>query len=106
MNTKFFETKFWNTPRGPGHPGKILGTSQAPPFETQGRQTFQGGHELFDHHPIPWKKPHPTRRSPDPKVNLCALSCLIKGHFRDMSVWRWLEPCFEGIWARDPPGVV
>ena len=26
---------------GPGHPGKIPGTSQIPLFETQGRQTFE-----------------------------------------------------------------
>ena len=30
-------TNFLNTPRGPGHPGKIPGTSQIPLFETQGR---------------------------------------------------------------------
>ena len=55
--TVFFFTNFLNTPRGPGHPGKIPGTSQVPPFETQGRQTFEGGHELFDHHPFAWKTP-------------------------------------------------
>ena len=51
VHTNFFCTKFLNTPRGPGHPGKILGTSQTPLFETPGRQTFEGGHELFGHHP-------------------------------------------------------
>ena len=35
MRTNFFGTNFWDTPRGPGHPGKIPGTSQIPPFETQ-----------------------------------------------------------------------
>ena len=29
-------------------------------FETQGRQTFEGGHELFDHHPFGWKTLSPT----------------------------------------------
>ena len=35
------------------------GTSQLPPFETQGRQTFEGGHELFGHHPFARKTPAP-----------------------------------------------
>ena len=67
MRTKFFCTKFLNTPRGPGHPGKIPGTSQIPLFETQGRQTFEGGHEVFGHHPLRVEDRHPTGRSPDPK---------------------------------------
>ena len=37
MRTNSFCTKFLNTPRGPGHPSKIPGTSQSPPFEAQGR---------------------------------------------------------------------
>ena len=45
MHTNFFSTNFLNTPGGLGHPGKIPGTSQIPLFETQGRQTFGGGHE-------------------------------------------------------------
>ena len=55
MSTNKFCTDFLNTLRGPGHPGKIPGTSQVPPFETQGRQTFEGGHNLFGHHPFAWK---------------------------------------------------
>ena len=35
-------TNFLNNLRGPGHLGKISGTSQMPLFETQGRQTFEG----------------------------------------------------------------
>ena len=31
---------------------------------------------------------------------------LSREHFRDMSVWRWFEPCFQGILAYDPPDVV
>ena len=54
MRTKIFGTNFLNTPRGPGRPGRIPGISQIPLFETQGRQTFEGGHELFGHHPFAW----------------------------------------------------
>ena len=57
MHTNFFCTNFLSTPRGPGHAGKIPGTSQTPLLETQGRQTFEGGHELFGHHPFAWKTP-------------------------------------------------
>ena len=39
----------------PGHPGQIFGICPIPPFETQARQTFEGGHELFGHHPFAWK---------------------------------------------------
>ena len=61
MRTKFFCTKFLNTPRGPGHPGKIPGTSQIPLFETQ------------DKPPLRVEDPHPTGRSPDPKsLSLCS----------------------------------
>ena len=35
------------------------------PFPTQGRQTFEGGRELFGHLHV--EDPHPTGRSPDPK---------------------------------------
>ena len=57
MRTNFIFTNFSNTPRGPGHPGRTFGTSQVPPFETQGRQTFEGGHELFGLHPFAWRTP-------------------------------------------------
>ena len=73
MRTNFFCTNFFNSPRGPGHPGKIPGTSQVPPFQTQGRQTFKWGHELFDHHPFAWKTPTQRRKQrtrPPPKENL------------------------------------
>ena len=73
MRTKIFCTNFLNTPRGPGHPGKIPGTSQIPLFETQGRQSFEGEHEVFDHHPFPWKTPTPPGGLRTQKVNLCAL---------------------------------
>ena len=73
MYTNFLSTNFWNTPRGPGHPGKIPGTSQIPLFETQGRQTFEGGHEVFGHHPFAWKTPTPPGGLRTQKLNLCAL---------------------------------
>ena len=73
MRANFCCTNFLNTPRGPGHPGKNPGTSQIPLFETQGRQTFEGGHELFDPHPFGWKTPSPPGALRTKKVNLCAL---------------------------------
>ena len=77
MRTKFFCTNFLNTARGPGHPGKIPGTSRIPLFETQGRQSFEGGHEVFGHHPFAWKTPTPPGGLRTQKLNLCALfSCL------------------------------
>ena len=80
MRTNFFCTNFLNTPRGPGHPGKIPGTSQIPLFETQGRQTFEREHELFGHRPFAWKTPTLPGGLQTQKVNLCALfSCLILG---------------------------
>ena len=73
----FLHQLFVNTPRGSGHPGKIPGTSLIPLFETQGRQTFEGWHELFGHHPFAWKTPTPPGGLWTQKVNLCALfSCL------------------------------
>ena len=49
----------------PGHP------------RSHGRQSFEGEHEVFDHHPFPWKTPTPPGGFRTQKVNLCALfSCL------------------------------
>ena len=46
-------------------------------FETQGRQTFEGGHELFGHHPFACKTPTPLGGLRTQEVNICALfSCL------------------------------
>ena len=73
MRTKFFCTNFLNTARGPGHPGKIPGTSRIPFFKTQGRQSFEGGHEVFGHHPFAWKTPTPPGGLRTQKLNLCAL---------------------------------
>ena len=80
MRTNFFGTNSLNTARGPGHPNKIPGTSQIPLFETQLRQTFEGGHELFGHHPFAWKTPTPPGGLRTQKVDLRALfSCLKNG---------------------------
>ena len=73
IRTKFFCTNFLNTPKGPGHPGKIPGTSQIPLFKTQGRQTFEGGHEVFGHHPFEGKTRTPPGGLRTQKVYLCAL---------------------------------
>ena len=73
MRANLFCTNFLNTPRGPGHPGKIPGTSQIPLLETQGRQTFEGGHELFGHHPFTWKTTTLPGGLRTEKVHLCAL---------------------------------
>ena len=69
MRTNFFGANFLNTRRGPGHAGKIPGTSQIPLLETQRRQTFGGGHELFGH-PFAWKTPTPPGGLRTPKFNL------------------------------------
>ena len=73
VHTNFLSTNFLKTPRGPGHPDKIPGTSQIPLFETQGRQAFQGEHEVFGHHPFARKTPTPPGGLRTQKVNLCAL---------------------------------
>ena len=86
VRTNFCCTNFLHTPRGPGHPGKIPGTSQIPFFETPGRQTFKGGHELFGHHSFAWKTTTPPAGLRTQKVDLCALfSCLI---LVDTVLWR------------------
>ena len=48
-------------------------------FKPPGKQTFELGHELFDHHPLAWKTSTPPGGLwTQQKVNLCALfSCLI-----------------------------
>ena len=63
-------------PQGSGTSRQNSGTSQIRFFETQGRQTFEGGHKLFGHHPFAWKTPTPPGRHQTQEVNLCALlSC-------------------------------
>ena len=70
------------------HPSKIPGTFQIPLFETRGRQTFEGGHELFGHHPFASKTPIPPGGLRTQKLNLCAL-CLIGPNFGGSFVYPW-----------------
>ena len=101
MRTKFFCTNFLNTARGPGHPGKIPRTSRIPLFETQGRQSFEGGHEVFGHHPFAWKTPTPPGGLRTQKLNLCAL-------FSWPEFWLFFGcfSCFSGCFSADPLGTL
>ena len=98
MRTKFFCTNFLNTARGPGHPGKIPGTSRIPLFETQGRQSFEGGHEVFGHHPFAWKTPTPPGGLRTQKLNLCALfSCLKECQWKSPTQILWGHRQYQKI---------
>ena len=113
MRSNFLCTNFWNTPRGPGpgHPGKIPGTSQIPLLEAQGRQTFEGGHELFDPHAFGWKTPAPPSSLRTKEVNLGALlSCLIQGGLYGEVTWenkflRSWKPAQVIVISRGPPTI-
>ena len=89
MRTNFFCTNFSNTARGPGHPGKNPGISQIPLFETQGRQTFKGGHEVFGHHPFAWKTPTPPGGLRTQKVNLKIVLFFLPEYFWGTGVYFW-----------------
>ena len=52
--------------------------SQLPSHETQGKQTFEGGHEFLPPPPLRVEDPHPTRQSPVQKINLCVLCSRLK----------------------------
>ena len=74
MPTNFFVHKLFEHPQGSGASRQNSRDITDPLFETQGRQTFEGGRELFGHHPFAWKTP--GGRSPDPKSeSLC--SCFL-----------------------------
>ena len=95
----FLAQTFW-TPPGSG-------TSQIPLFKTQGRQTFEGGHELFGHHPFAWKTPIPPGGLRTQKLNLCAL--FLGWTISDTQQWRPLCPppwqsrsCLEAPPTRGP----
>ena len=94
MRTNLFCTNFLNILKGPGHPSKIPGTSQVPPFQTQGRQTFEGGRELFDHHPSHGRPPTPPGGLQTQGVNLCGLFFLPESEVSKRG-WRT-----EGVGAR------
>ena len=76
-NGLFWKDPFSKRPLFPnpsqGHAGKIPGTFQIPLLETQGRQTFEGRHELLGRHPFAWKTPTPPGGLRTQKVDLCAL---------------------------------
>ena len=76
MSVKLLCTNFLSTSRGLGHLGKIPGTSQVPVIESQGKQTLEGGNELFDPHAFAWKTPTPPGSLQAQRVSLCAFSCL------------------------------
>ena len=91
----FFYTKFLNTPRRLGHPGKISGTSQIPLFESQKK----GGRELFGHHPFAWKIPTPPGGLRTQKLNLCVCVCFLPPfgakiyyEFSVSELTRWMSP--------------
>ena len=54
-----------------------------PLFETQRRQTFEGGHELFGHHPSAWKTSTPPGGLRTQKVNICAHFSCLNGNFSE-----------------------
>ena len=60
---------------------KALGAGVTGRFPNDG--CFQGG---------PGAGPELETRTGELQVRVVLL---LKGHFRDMSVWRWFEPCFQ-----------
>ena len=81
----FFCTNFLS-PRGPGHPVKIPGTSQV---STQGKQTLR--EQTFRPPPLQVEDPHATQSLRTQKVNLCALSCFLN----NLQVCRFASPDFN-----------
>ena len=71
MHTNFLH-KLFEHPQGSGTSRQ---NSQDIPGSSlrKGRQTFEGGHELFGHRPFAWKTPTPPGGLRTQKVNLCAL---------------------------------
>ena len=105
MRTNFFCTNFLSTPTSPGHPSKIPGTSQIPLFETQGRQTFEGGHENFLD-PLRMRKPlggellRVRQRTGEGVVqrNSCPKGCFLESPFLlfPLKVFRCFSANFTG----------
>ena len=61
-------------PQGPGTSRQnSLDIPRSSLRNPQGRQTFEGGHELFDHHTFAWKTLAPPGSLRTQKVDLCAL---------------------------------
>ena len=72
MRTNFLCTNFLNTPRGPGHPGKIPGTSQIPLFETQEDKLSREGTNFLATAPSGGRPP-PDRAVSGPKKLIVVL---------------------------------
>ena len=77
MRTKFFLHKLFEHRQGSGTSRQNSRDIPDSSLQTQGRQSFEGGHEVFNHHPFAWKTPTPPGGLRTQKLNLCALfSCL------------------------------
>ena len=74
-------TNFLNTPRGPGHPGKISGTSQIPLFETQrGHKLSREGTNFSATTPSRGRPPpHWAVSGPNKKLIFVLFFCLTIG---------------------------
>ena len=78
MRTKFFLHKLFEHRQGSGtsrqNSRDIPDSSLRNPRSLgQGRQSFEGGHEVFGHHPFAWKTPTPPGGLRTQELNLCAL---------------------------------
>ena len=78
MRTNFFYTNFLNTPRGPGHPGKIPGTSQILLFEPKEDKLSREGANFSATTPSRGRPPPPTPPGGlrTQKVDLCVQEIL------------------------------
>ena len=76
MRTNVFGTNFLNT-QGSGTSRQNSWDIPDSTLRNSRKTNFEGGHELFGHHPFGWKTPTPPGGLRTQKVNLCALfSCL------------------------------
>ena len=75
MRTNIFwhNNIFKHPPRVRDIVAKFPGHHQIPLFKTQGRQTFEGEHEVFGHHSFVWKTPTPMGGLWTQQVKLCVL---------------------------------
>ena len=97
--TFFLAQTFWTPPRVrdipakfPGHPRFLSSKPKEDKLSRAGTNFSATTPRVED--------PHPTRRSPDPKVNLCALfSCLILGGGGGYLGFFWGGECRFTLWA-------
>ena len=68
MRANFLSTNFLKTPRGPGHPGKIPLDIPDSSLRNPRKTNFRGTARSFWPPPLRVEDPHPTGRSPDPKI--------------------------------------